>query len=162
MNDNEYINIVSNILENRKFCELKNEKHHENSNRFRHCVDVSYKTYKVCKRLKLDYKSATKAALLHDFFFNCEFDNKRESLFRHGKKAVDNSLDITNLSKKEKDIIRSHMFPVGGKVPKNLESIVVLTIDNVVSVNEKLGLDLKYIKEAFSFMFTFIITLILR
>lgn len=159
---NEYIDIVNSILENKKFCKLKEEKHHENSNRFNHNIEVSFKTYKICKRLKLNYKAASRAALLHDFFFNSDFNNKRESLFKHGKKAIDNSLEITSLTKKEKDIISSHMFPVGGTLPKNIESIIVLLVDDYVSVKEKFGFDIKYIKEAFNFMFTIILTIILR
>ena len=52
MENKEYLQIVEKFLENRKFGKLKNETHHHNSNRFNHSVEVSYKSYKICKKLK--------------------------------------------------------------------------------------------------------------
>ena len=162
MKNEEYLQIVSKILENRKFNKLKQEVHHHNSNRFAHSVDVSYKTYKVCKKLNLDYESATKAALLHDFFFDHEFSNKKERMLKHPSKALENSMKITKLSEKEKNIIESHMYPVGGKVPCHLESVIVDVIDDYVSFKEKLGGDYKSLKAAMNFLFILCISVLLK
>jgi len=162
MNCSEYLSIVEKILNNRKFNKLKNEVHHYNSNRFDHCVEVSYKTYKVCKKLNLDYESATKAAILHDFFFDDEFNNKRESLFKHPKVALENAKKITNLTEKEENIIVSHMYPVGGKMPRCAESVIVDLVDNYVSLKEKLGGDYRSLKEAVNFLFILFISVLLR
>ena len=91
----EYIQIVEKLLSNRKFNKLKEETHHHNSNRFNHSLDVSYKTYKICKKLGLDYESAARAALLHDFFFVDEFNNKRERMLKHPYIALANAEKIT-------------------------------------------------------------------
>ena len=99
MENKEYLQIVEKILENRKFNKLKEETHHHNSNRFMHSLEVSYKTYKVCKKLNLDYESATRAALLHDFFFDSEFQNKKERMLRHPVKALENSMkELTQIT----------------------------------------------------------------
>lgn len=158
----EYVEIVEKLLENRKFNKLKEETHHHNSNRFNHSLDVSFKTYKVCKKLGLDYESATRAALLHDFFFDNEFSNKRERMLKHPSKAVENASKITKLSKKEANIIESHMYPVGGKVPRCLESVVVDAVDDYVSFKEKFGGDFKNLKAAFNFLFILVISVFFR
>ena len=162
MENKEYLQIVEKILENRKFNKLKDETHHHNSNRFTHCVEVSYKTYRVCKKLGLDYESAAKAALLHDFFFDNEFDNKKERMLKHPKKALENAMKITKLSKKEQDIIESHMYPVGGKTPRYLESVIVDAIDDYVSFKEKLGGDYRSLKAAMNFLFILCISVLLK
>ena len=158
----EYIQIVGKLLENRKFNKLKYERHHHNSNRFNHSLDVSLKTYRICKRLGLDYESATRAALLHDFFFDSEFENKRERMLKHPRQAVVNAEKITKLSDKEKNIIESHMYPVGGKLPRHIESVVVDMIDDYVSVKEKLGGDFKSLKVAFNFLFILAISVFIK
>lgn len=162
MKNEEYIQITQKIFENRKFNKLKNEIHHHNSNRFNHSVDVSYLTYKVCKKMKLDYESATRAALLHDFFFDEEFDNKRQKMLTHPQVALENAKKITNLSKKEENIITSHMYPVGGKIPRYIESVIVDAIDDYVSLKEKLGGDYKCLKEAANFLFIIFISVLFK
>lgn len=162
MENKEYLQIVEKFLENKKFGKLKNETHHHNSNRFNHSVEVSYKTYKICKKLRLDYESAARAALLHDFFFDAEFDNKKERLLKHPKVALENAKKITNLSKKEQNIIASHMYPVGGKMPRYLESIVVDMVDDYVSLKEKLGGDFKNLKAAANFLFILAISVLIK
>ena len=158
----EYIQIVGKLLENRKFNKLKNEVHHHNSNRFNHSLEVSFKTYKICKKLGFDYESATRGALLHDFFFDKDFNNKRESMLEHPKKARENAEKITRLSPKEKNIIESHMYPVGGKFPRYIESVVVDLVDDYVSVKEKLGGDFRATKAAVNFLFILAISVLFR
>lgn len=162
MDNKEYLQIVEKIFNNRKFNKLKEEIHHHNSNRFSHSVDVSYKTYKICKKLNLDYESATKAALLHDFFFESEFENKREQMLKHPKKALENARKITNLTKKEENIIESHMYPVGGKLPRSIESVIVDVVDDYVSLKEKLGGDYRSLKAAMNFLFVLFISVLLK
>lgn len=162
MENKEYLQIVEKLLENRKFSKLKNETHHHNSNRFNHSVEVSYKTYKICKKLRLDYESATKAALLHDFFFDREFDNKRERLIKHPKIALENAKKITNLTEKEQNIITSHMYPIGGTLPKHIESVIVDAVDDYVSLKEKLGGDFKSLKTAVNFLFILLISVLIK
>lgn len=162
MENKEYLQIVEKILENRKFNKLKEETHHHNSNRFMHSLEVSYKTYKVCKKLNLDYESATRAALLHDFFFDSEFQNKKERMLRHPVKALENSMKITKLSKKEQNIITSHMYPIGGSIPRHLESVVVDIVDDYVSFKEKFGGDYRSLKAAMNFLFILCISVLLK
>jgi len=95
--DNELNLIIKDIVNNRKFKKLLNESHHKSNNRFNHSLDVARYTYKITKKLNLDYKSATRAALLHDFFFKSEIKGPKEIIF-HPKFALYNASKITNLN----------------------------------------------------------------
>lgn len=148
----EYLKIVDKVINNKQFKKLKEEKHHKVSNRYEHCINVSYNVYKLSKRLKLDYVSATRASLMHDFFYNYEFSNKKDKLFKHPTKALENALKISNLNEKEKDIISSHMFPFGGKIPKYKESILVDMVDDYVAIKERSSIIFKYVSIAYNFL----------
>ena len=134
----EYYNIVNDIINNKDYMRLKSEVHHYSYERYSHCIDVSYKVYKVCKRLHLDYVSVTRAAVVHDYFFNEEFSDKSKfyRITHHYEKALANACEIASLSSKEKNIISSHMFPIGGVLPRCLESVIVDLIDDVVALKE--------------------------
>ena len=146
----EYLDIVSDILDNESFKKLSGEIHHHGS-RIDHSIRVSYKTYKVCKRLGLDYISASRASLLHDYFFNEEFDSnsKLYKLTHHYERAIANASNLFNLNDMEKNIICSHMFPIGGKAPKYLESIIVDIIDDVSAIYEVLSCKYYFFKYSF-------------
>lgn len=158
----EYEQITKDILDNEKFKSLKEEVHHHNSNRYNHCLKVSQKTYKICKKLNLDYRSATRAALVHDFFFTDDFNNKKEQLLKHPVKAVENANQIMSLNEKEQNIIESHMYPIGKKIPKYKESIIVDIVDDCVSIKEKFGGDFEYLRIATNFLFFIFIELVIK
>ena len=67
-NDNEFNNIIYPIIKNETVQEMKNYKQHYETSCFEHCLTTSYYCYKICKKFNLDYKSASKAAMLHDLF----------------------------------------------------------------------------------------------
>lgn len=131
-----YTNIVNDILMNEEFLKTKEIIHHGTS-RFNHSVRVSYYSYKVAKILKLDYKETARAGLLHDFFIDTyEETNKTSLLYDHPYKAVENAKKYFELSNKEEDIIKTHMFPINPSVPKYAESWIVTFMDKVAAVLE--------------------------
>jgi len=104
-----------------------------------HCENVSLKSYKVCKLLKLDYKSAARGALLHDFFlYDWHIPGSHVGLhgFRHSKISLKNAEKYFELNNKEKDIILSHMWPLTLRPPRFKESFVVSLIDKFCSLKE--------------------------
>lgn len=150
--DDNYLELTKRIFSNRKFMKLKDEVHHHNTTRYDHLVDVSYRTYKICKRLNLDYKSATRAALLHDFYFDSEFKSESNKILKHSEMSLVNASKLCKLNDKEVSIIASHMFPVGGKIPKNLESVVVNLVDDYVSIKERVNGDFRKLRYAVRFI----------
>lgn len=155
--EEEFINITRKILNNRKFNKLKNEEHHYVTNRYEHSLNVAYKTYKITKFLKLDYINITKAALLHDFYFEEDFKNRNNYLINHPSIALENAKKLTKLSKKQENIILSHMFPIGKVLPKYKESIIVDLVDDYISLKELSVGGAKCLNTAFSFWIILII-----
>ena len=140
-NDKEYIAIVKDILNNKKYGTLVSIPHH-NHNRLDHCLKVSYASYKITKFLKLDYKETARAGLLHDFYMESikEHKNIRKKIvlftIKHPNDAVTNAKKYFYLTPKEIDIIKTHMFPVDFKIPRYLESWVVNLVDTTISIKE--------------------------
>ena len=138
--DKSYIELVNDILKHKDFKKLKNFKHH-GDNRLCHCIRVSYYSYLLSKKLKLDYKSVARAGLLHDFFFvnnqKVSLKERIKVLFIHPKLALVNSLKYFELNKKEKNIIYSHMFPINLYFPNNIESILVDLVDDYMAIYER-------------------------
>ena len=73
-NIKDYKTIENEILSNKKYQKLSLESHH-GLTRMEHSLRVSRNVYRLSRKLNLDYESATRAALLHDFFFNEEFES---------------------------------------------------------------------------------------
>lgn len=139
--DAQYVKIISHIMDNNDFRQLDNIQHH-NDTRLNHSLKVSYYSYKIAKALRLDYKDVARAGLLHDFYLGQVNEQQsikdRFLLFttKHPNEALVNSLKYFELSDKEKDIIRTHMFPVDIKIPKYAESWLVSLVDKFVSTKE--------------------------
>lgn len=137
-NNREYLFFVSDILENDEFNKLNLMKHHGIS-RMEHSKRVSYYSYLVTKFLRLNYESAARAGLLHDFFLNdidIKLKDKFLSTFIHPKYAIINSKKYFEISELETNIIESHMFPIYKKLPKYAESWIVSIVDKMVAIYE--------------------------
>lgn len=158
INDSNFYNIVNDILEDEIFCQLKEIEHH-GVNRFDHSLKVSYYSYKISRKLGLDCEKTARAGLLHDFFLsdnNRSFGQRFISTFNHSTKAVFNASEHFNVCTKEKDIIKSHMFPAGLYIPKYAESWIVNFVDKYIAINEfsdKLGYRLSYTTNLLVLMF---------
>lgn len=148
--DKLYLRLVRDILENEEFNEIKKIDHH-GITRFDHSLRVSYYSYRVSKLFRLDYDLVARAGLLHDFFFSKEekelingnkefivpsFKDKLVSTFIHPKQSVENARRVFNISDKEADMIRSHMFPIYTSIPKYAESWIVSIVDKCVATYE--------------------------
>lgn len=133
----EFNDIISHISNNKDFLKLKSIKHH-GITRYDHSIRVAYYSYKITKLLHLDYKETTEAALLHDFFQEEVADkNFVARLRKHPKCALKNATDNFDLSEKQMDIIKNHMFPITFTPPKYLESWIVDVVDDISAIQER-------------------------
>lgn len=133
-----YMQIVDDILNHEKFQKLNNCIHH-GTTRLEHSLRVSYYSYKITKKLKLNYIETARGGLLHDFFENDDLTEKKQKLsaFFHPYYALENAKEYFNITELEKDIIINHMFPtLPHKIPKNLESWIVSLVDKGVATYE--------------------------
>ncbi len=143
INDNiEFYSIIRDLINNDTVQEMKNYRQHYDTSTFEHCFFVSYISYKICKKLNLDYVSTARAAMLHDLFlYDWRNSSKKLNLdglhaFVHPKIALENASKIFDLNDKEKDIIVKHMWPVTLPFPKYKETFIVTCVDKYSAIME--------------------------
>ena len=129
--------IANEIIYSDKYQALKNENHHGLS-RYDHSLRVARNTYKLSKKMKLDYVSATRGALLHDYFTNEEYRNTKgmKKYSMHPVIALNNAIREFDLNPTEENVIVSHMFPMGKVKPNCKESWLVTSVDKSVAIYE--------------------------
>ncbi len=139
--DKHYIQFVKPILENKEFNQIGTIAHH-GTTRMNHSLRVSYYSYKLAKLCHLDYDQVARAGLLHDFFLNRTTDYKKSKdkilLFTtgHPKVALENAKKYFDLTEKEEDMIKTHMFPIDYRIPKYAESWIICLVDKGVGLYE--------------------------
>jgi len=140
--ESEFYEIINDIYEHDEFLKLK-EHYHHNSSIYEHVMDVAYFSYKACKVLKLDYHSAARGALLHDFFLydwrNHDVPDLPVDKFHgieHPKIALTNAEKHFILNDIEKDIVVKHMWPLTLVPPKYKESFIVSFADKYLASKE--------------------------
>lgn len=139
-NDKDFMNIISDIIENKTVQEMKNYRQHYQTSCFEHCLVASYFCYLYCKKQHLDYFSCARAAMLHDLFlydWRKRLDGRKGlHAFTHPITAYENASKLFNLNDMEKDIILKHMWPVTIALPKYKESYLLTLVDKYCALNE--------------------------
>jgi len=135
--DNDFLEITKDILENKVFNMLSLEDHH-GSNRLSHSLKVAQEVYLDAKEKELDYVRATRAALLHDFFFRFELNSPygKGELKEHPKVAVLNAIKYFDIDEKTQEMMINHMYPLAGTLPKSSEAKLICLVDKKVSIEE--------------------------
>ena len=162
---NEFRAIIKDIVENDTVQQMRNFRQHYDTSCFDHCYKVALISYIRCKKLKLDYISAARAGMLHDLFLYDwrihEPGRKRFHAFHHPRIALNNSLKIFSLNKKEQDIILKHMWPITVIPPKSMEAFIITFVDKYCALlesyvhykqNRKLNLLYRYAYVFLSFL----------
>ena len=147
--------IANEIIYSDKYQSLKGENHHGLS-RYDHSIRVAKNTYRLSKRMKMDYISATRGALLHDYFTNEEYRNTKgmKKYSMHPVIALNNAIREYDLNPIEENVIVSHMFPMGKVKPNCKESWLVTSVDKGVAIYECARYKAK---EALAFTFVLLI-----
>lgn len=137
-NDLEYRLIVEDIIDSDDFKRLYRLSHH-GTTRAEHSLRVSYASYKKARRKHLDYVSAARAGLLHDFFFTPKYKGRRkqtEMFVNHPSIALYNAEQDFDLNDIEKDAILNHMYPATPNKPKYREGRIISHADKRVAIRE--------------------------
>lgn len=139
--DTEFVNIISDMLENETVQDMKDYRQHFDITCFDHCLVASYYCYKICKKHKLDYISCARASMVHDLFLY-DWRKKQDGRkglhgFTHPKTAYENASKIFELNDIEKDVILKHMWPLTFfQFPKYKESFVLILVDKYCALFE--------------------------
>lgn len=136
----EFNLIIDDILQNETVQQMNLYRQHYDTSCFDHCYEVAYFSFRICKRFNLDYKSAARAGMLHDLFLY-DWRKKQDGrkglhAFRHPRVALNNSLKIFDLNKREQDIILKHMWPLTVIPPKYFEGYIISTMDKYCALRE--------------------------
>lgn len=140
--DQEYLTLVGDLLDQPAVQKLANYTQHHHSDRLQHSISVSFDSYKLAKSMHLDYKSVARAGLLHDLFYydwrTTKF-NLGSHAFIHPRVSLRNAEKITPLNDMEKDVILKHMFGATLALPKYRESLLVSLVDDYEAEHEFFG-----------------------
>lgn len=139
--DKKYMECVYDILSSKVFQSMREYIQHGNTTTLKHCLDVSYVSYRICRRYGLDYRSAARGGLLHDLFlYDWHGYAKRTGNhfhgFTHPRVALHNANHYFELNNVEQDIIVKHMWPLTVIPPKTMEGYVVMYADKYCGLFE--------------------------
>ncbi len=150
-NSDGFFSTVDEIYFSDEVQSLKQYEQHLEIDRLQHITTVAFLTYKICKKLSLDYEKAARAAVMHDLVYYDWRDGETGGWhklhgYKHPKYACLNARELyPSLSKKEEDIIKCHMWPLTIKPASSKEGLVVTFCDKYCATRELLfSLSKKY------------------
>lgn len=142
INKEEFLVYIENIESVNEVHQMKEYVQHGQTSTYSHCKQVSYYSYLLAQKLKLnlDYSSLVKGAFLHDFYlydWHTKNDGHDLHAFTHARKSAKNASKNFLLNPKEINIIESHMWPLNLlTLPKSKEAIIVCLVDKFCSIIE--------------------------
>lgn len=157
--DEMYVkNKMSFLLNNEKVQSMKQFTQHGNVNTYEHCVNVAIMSYIIAKYVNWDVDMDTllTGAILHDFYLYDWHDGRKRQeglhCFSHPRVALCNASRYFLLTKKEKNIIRSHMFPATiFHPPTSKEALIVVMADKICATKETF--EIGFLRKIFLFLF---------
>lgn len=133
----EQIPEIAEILHHENFLKLRTYTHHGRITRKDHTLQVAEIVFASSRRRGLDYISATRGALLHDFFFyNWRFEGRKLHAFKHPSIACKNAIEVFGINAIEQDAILRHMWPLTITPPRYHESMLVCMADKAAALND--------------------------
>lgn len=145
----EYVDCVRELLQNQVVLSMDEFIQHRYVTTLEHCINVSLRSYAICKRLSLDYRSAARGGILHDLFlydWHTDKPYKGMHAFSHPLIALENACECFQLNDIERDIIRYHMWPLSKGFPKYKETFVVSCVDKYCATMESMKFRERYYK----------------
>jgi uncharacterized protein len=138
----EYEICVQDLLEDDEVFNMWNFTHHHQPSCLHHSIRVSYISYKICRWLHLDYRSAARGGLLHDFFLH----DSNGFPSHNGIHVLSSPLSILlkaerrfGLNQMEKEIVMKRLNPISRNRPRYKETYIVLLVVKYCTVKEYFG-----------------------
>lgn len=124
---------------------LEKYRQHKGNTTFRHCRNVAVKSFQLAQKLgwRIDEHALARGAMLHDYHLYTRQHRKINALrhlLSHPKRARGNAEKVFDLSRKEKNIIESHMWPLTlFRFPRSKEAFLVTLADKLCAFREMRG-----------------------
>ena len=141
----KYLDIIekygSDILSHPSFLQQKDYYQHGNTTTYDHVILVADKSLRIAKRwpFKVNEESLVRSALLHDYYlYDWHHPGKGNHFhpFRHGGRAKANAIKDFNVSKREQNAIKHHMFPLTLVPPIHSEGWIITIADKTSAMKE--------------------------
>lgn len=135
----EFTQTTRELLDSSQVRMMGRWKHHGPVTTLDHSLFVAYCSYRAARVLHMDAAAAARGGLLHDLYL---YDSRDKSAhpgnqcFDHPRAAARNAAALTKLSPKERNIILSHMWPLGGALPRSKEAWLVDLVDTICAALE--------------------------
>ena len=140
--DSEFFDLIADLLYTDEVQSLAGFVQHSTINRLDHITSVTYLSYILCKQRGLDFRAAARGAILHDLFYYDWHDgdwSHRPHGYRHPGFALKNARELNpQITKKEENIIKRHMFPLTPLPPPSPEGLIVSLADKYCATRELL------------------------
>lgn len=128
----KFVETTGDLLESEQVRSMGQWHHHGPVTCLDHSLFVSYLSFRTARLLRLDYRAAARAGLLHDLYlYDPATKPSPRQCIEHPRIAARNAGALTPLSPKERNIILSHMWPLGGALPRSLEAWLVDLVDTL-------------------------------
>jgi len=134
LREREFLDLTKELLDSEQVRMMGRWKHHGPVTTLDHSLFVAFSTYRLARLLHLDVRAAVRGALLHDLYLYDSHDKSAHpgnQCFDHPRFAARNAAALTPLTDKERNIILSHMWPLGGALPRSLEAWMVDLVDTI-------------------------------
>lgn len=112
----EFCRLTGELLESEPVRMMGRWQHHGRITTLDHSLFVAYLSFRAARWLRLDERAAARGGLLHDLYLYDPRDKSAHpgsQCFDHPRAAARNAEQVTKLSDKERNIILSHMWPLG-------------------------------------------------
>ena len=142
--DKRFFDLISEQYNTPEVQSLRQYEQHLEIDRLQHITSVTYVAYKLSEHFGCDTQSVVRAAIMHDLFYYDWRDGEngkwhRLHGYKHPKYAALNAKELfPDLSKKEFDIIRRHMWPLTVFIPNSKEGFIVSLSDKYCATMELL------------------------
>jgi len=141
--DELFQNVAREVCDSDKMREMAHFRQHGSTSCLQHSMAVAYYSLLLSEKagIKCDRTALVRGALLHDYYlYDWHVKDSRKThrlhAFRHPITALRNADRDYELSERERNIIKRHMFPLVPVPPKYRESILVCLVDKWCAVAE--------------------------
>ena len=140
----DFIAIAREVVGGGRYAQMKQYFSHSDITVYTHCLKVAFAAYRFAleHEIPCDLRALVRGALLHDYYlYDWHDPNKgfRWHGFKHHRFALENAERDYFLTKRERKIIHSHMFPLTfWCLPTCREAWIVSIADKIVATEETL------------------------
>lgn len=145
--EKQFMELIKDYYESDVVKQMDKFIHHGTTTTLQHCENVAWISYIINEKLHLnaDEKELVEAALLHDLYlYDWHEDDPSHKLhgFHHAEVACNNAVKNFDISEKQQEAIRSHMWPLNiTKIPKSREAMIICIADKYCALIETIRLN---------------------